>query len=218
MHAAENLETAGNNELQLTNTTRLGQLQTNTFTLALKQEEFALPSGFNEPETEFSKDLKKFAEIEDGHAMDKSEQYHLKLNIEDFPAILESIKKHQMSLTFIEFFTLDSQNCEVKIRTRNGTSEQSRKFQFLKHLISEKPLPMAKDGYSSKEPVVTGFETKMANKITILGFSPKSGLIFSQLMPVIQFTPGLKHPFFSRGTNKMTNSGKVMQFKIDCDW
>jgi hypothetical protein len=65
---------------------------------------------------------------------------------------------------------------------------------------------------------MTGFETDFGGKIILTGIRPKSGLIFSQFFSMVERTGGLKNPFFSRGTYQDTPDGRVMNFRVDCDW
>jgi hypothetical protein len=139
------------------------------------------------------------------------------MNMSDFNSLIATLARFEKSASYIKLETLDAQTATVDIKVTNRPADP-QKLKFLQSLIDQHPIAWAKEGYSTKVPVMTGFETDFSKKVTIIGISPKSGLIFSHFMPMVERTRGLSHPFFSRGTNKETRQGKIMQFKIDCGW
>jgi hypothetical protein len=213
---AANLELAQKSEMEFSGSKPSPQLSSAMFTFDFvkkNQPENSDQTAKNPLEEAFA----NFAIIQNAERNGANIEYTLKAERKNVVRLLEIPAQFDKTLKAIEVSTKDGQSMAVKLLSGKGGQNESEKIQILAALLKDGQMEWISDGELDM-PVMTGFETNFGGKITLTGLSPKSSLIFSQFFSMIQRTGSLKNPFFSRGTYKDSKTGRVMDFRVDCDW
>ena len=61
-------------------------------------------------------------------------------------------------------------------------------------------------------------ETTFGDNVTIKGIADKSGLVFSDLFPILNSIRSISSPFFERGTFFDSEEGRKMEYTLQCKW
>lgn len=119
---------------------------------------------------------------------------------------------------FISISSRDDGKAAIIFRATQQQSNVIEKFATLQKILQPGMLIWKTADAPNNMAVVSNIETSFDNVIKINGITKQSGLIFSHLIPMIERSAVLQHPFFSRGTYSDTADGRIMHFTIDCGW
>lgn len=169
-------------------------------------------------EDQLSEEFSKICTVIDATTGKQLREYRLEAEFAQIPRLLELPGRFNHSLKFFSINSLDRRQARIEMKVSDQKPAMGKKLELIRTLITQNTIQWASDGYKTVGPVMTGFETDFGGKIILTGISPKSGLIFSQFFSMVERTGGLKNPFFSRGTYQDTPDGRVMNFRVDCDW
>ncbi len=120
--------------------------------------------------------------------------------------------------TYISVSSRPDEKAAIILRASTGKNASAERFAVLQQLLTPGMLPWKTANLDDKSPAVTAVETEFDSKVAILGQTLKSGLIFSQLFPMIERVPAVKTPFFERGVYNDSAAGRVMDFTVKCSW
>lgn len=160
----------------------------------------------------------KFGKLLKRNDLNYAIEYKLEAQISLINRLISIPGEYNKSLHSISVSCRDGKAALITMKVSNIKKETSNKKRILKILLQRNTFLWATESFNPTTPVLTGFETDFGGKITLTGISPKSSLIFSQFFPMILRNIELRNPFFSRGTYKETKFGRVMLFRVDCDW
>ncbi|GAB4282296.1 MAG: hypothetical protein Kow0029_27780 [Candidatus Rifleibacteriota bacterium] len=150
---------------------------------------------------------------------DGKNEYKLEGPLNQLTKLISLPGKSNKAIKFVSAITVNGSTVSLILtvaETEPGQQEIDR-INILARVLDSDTFAWPSDA-KLNAPVLTGFETDFGNKITLTGISPKSSMIFTQFFSQIQKIGGLYYPFFSRGTYQDTEDGRVMHFKIQCDW
>ncbi|MFZ5949777.1 MAG: hypothetical protein ACOYXC_03665 [Candidatus Rifleibacteriota bacterium] len=187
------------------------------FTLEFNSPKVTAPSTAAEVD-ELASELSKISNLLDSQTGPQAREYTMEAGFDQIARLIELPAQFNRSLKFISLNCLNQKQAKITLKVADHKNDLGKKIAILKNLVQETPIQWATDGLKSAAPVMTGFETDFGSKLTLLGISPKSSMIFSQFFSMVERSQGLKNPFFSRGTYEDTPDGKVMLFRVDCDW
>lgn len=214
---AKNLETAEAAGMKFSGSTPGDNSSSAMFSLLVDEKASKAapePAQTDEVAAEFSKSFQLVEKKDLGGAT----EYRLEAKLKQLFTLFTIPELFERSIQNLSVESMNGDDATFKVKISHVKKNTSRKTQILKAIIQRDGLQWTNDGFNTNVPVITGFETDFGEKLTLTGVSPKSSLIFSQLFPMIQRNPELKNPFFSRGTYKETQTGRVMIFRVDCDW
>ncbi|MDD3001540.1 MAG: hypothetical protein PHF29_07285 [Candidatus Riflebacteria bacterium] len=86
------------------------------------------------------------------------------------------------------------------------------------NLCKEPQIPWVSNKGKNKNVTVTTIETGFADTVTIKGIADKSGLVFSDLFPILNGIRSISAPFFERGKFFDTEDGRKMEYTLQCKW
>lgn len=183
---------------------------------------------FNDPDTEsiqsnqevdqLAAEFSEFATVLNNETIAGIRNYKLSTSLDQVGKLLELPARFNRSLKFVSVNSLNQKQAQVQLKVVDFKSDMRHKLEVIKNLLQKTPIQWAENGFNTAAPVMTGFETDFGGKIALTGISPKSSLIFSQFFSMVERCQDLKNPFFSRGTYQETDGGRVMVFRVDCDW
>lgn len=159
----------------------------------------------------------KFGQI--GHRdLENSYEFIFSGDFADIEYALNIANSNDMFVHFASVTARDDGKAAIVIRVSPKRTDASQKFTLFGNILRPGLITWKKGAVPPNMAVVTSIETDFGSSISLQGLTLKSSLIFSHLFPMIERTNELKSPFFSRGSYTDTESGRVMDFTILCQW
>lgn len=150
--------------------------------------------------------------------LEGSHEFTLSTAFTEIEAMLSTVVKAGWYPSFISVSSRDDEKAAIILRASTSKNSSSEKFAILQQLLAPGMLPWKTGELTDKAPEVVSVETDFSDKVTILGQTLKSSLIFSQLFPMIERAQGVNSPFFERGSYNDSPAGRVMNFHVKCNW
>ncbi|MBU1105916.1 MAG: hypothetical protein KKB51_04535 [Candidatus Riflebacteria bacterium] len=150
--------------------------------------------------------------------LENSYEFTFSLDFSDIEYALNMANSNDMFVNFASVAAREDGKAAILIRVSSTRNDASRKFAMFTNFLRPGMVTWKKGAVPPNMAVVTSVETDFGNTITLQGMTLKSSLIFSHLFPMIERTNELKSPFFSRGSYSDTESGRVMDFTVICQW
>ena len=132
--------------------------------------------------------------------------------------ILNLVVMQEWYPTYISISCRPDEKAAIIMRASIGKNMASERFARLQQLVMPGMLPWKTGELNNESPAVTAVETDFSSRVSILGQTLKSGLIFTQLFPMLQRAPGINDPFFERGSYRDSPAGRLMEFSVKCNW
>lgn len=149
------------------------------------------------------------------------EGYHeftLSAPFSEIERVLNLVISQEWYPGYISISSRPDEKAAIIMRAGTVKNDSAQHFAALQQLVTPGMLPWKTGELNDKSPGVTAVETDFSAKVTILGQTLKSGLIFSQLFPMIERVQGVSAPFFERGSYSDSPAGRVMDFSVRCSW
>ncbi len=149
------------------------------------------------------------------------EGYHeftLSASFDQVENMLNAVVSQEWYPTHISISGRPDGKAAIIMRAGTGRNSASQYFGKLQQLVVPGMLPWKTSELSADSAVVTAIETDFSSKVTILGQTLKSGLIFTQLFPMLERAQGVREPFFNRGSYSDSPAGRVMDYSVVCSW
>ncbi|HNX74229.1 MAG TPA: hypothetical protein PLM07_00330 [Candidatus Rifleibacterium sp.] len=132
--------------------------------------------------------------------------------------ILNLVVMQEWYPTYISISCRPDEKAAIIMRASISKNAASERFAMLQQLVTPGLLPWKTGELNNESPAVTAVETDFSSRVSVLGQTLKSGLIFTQLFPMLQRAPGIRDPFFERGSYRDSPSGRLMEFSVKCNW
>ena len=145
-------------------------------------------------------------------------EFTLSSPMTDVEMLLQMIEKEGWYVVTMAATIRDDGKLAIVLKGTQQRNAFSKKFAALQWLLKPGMLPWKDGELTDKMPVVTSVETDFSDKISILGQTRRSGLIFTHLFPMIERIEGLSNPFFARGTYSDSSDGRIMNYTVNCTW
>jgi hypothetical protein len=145
-------------------------------------------------------------------------EFTLSAPFKEIENLLNTVISQEWYPTHISISGRPDEKAAIILRAKAVKNDSPKYFSALQQLLMPGILPWKTEELNDSIPAVTAVETDFSAKVTILGQTLKSGLIFSHLFPMIERVPTISAPFFEHGSYKDTPSGRVMDFTIKCNW
>ncbi len=145
-------------------------------------------------------------------------EFTLSAPFNEIETVLNLIISQEWYPSYISISSRPDEKAAIIIRAGTGKNDASKHFAALQQLVTPGMLPWKTSELTDKAPAVTAVETDFSGGVTILGQTLKSGLIFTQLFPMIERVPSVTAPFFERGSYSDSPAGRVMDFSVRCSW
>lgn len=159
----------------------------------------------------------KFGQI--GHRnLEGSDEYIFSGEFTDIEHALNLANSNERFVQFVSVSARDDGKAAIIIRVSSTRNVANTKFTTFSNILRPGIFIWKKGAVPENMAVVTTVETDFGSSITLQGLTLKSSLIFSHLFPMIERIGDLRDPWFSRGSYTDTESGRVMDFTVLCQW
>lgn len=136
------------------------------------------------------------------------------------PEIFKSVDKPEVEIKKAAIYGRNQEMAAIALSLEckeNPVKPDSHKIAALLELCTHSKIPWEAEG-TRNIVKITSVETLFDDGLTIIGETDKSGLIFSELMPVLNQIRGVSTPFFERGRFYDTPNGRKMEYTLQCKW
>jgi hypothetical protein len=156
------------------------------------------------------------------HRVDQKESCDLSFSapFSQISEIFKSLDKPHIQIKKASIFGRNQEMAAISLSLecrQNPRKPEAHKINALVELCAQNTLPWEEKG-TRNVVKVTSIETIFDDGLTIMGETDKSGLIFSELIPVLNQVRGVSTPFFERGRFFDTPSGRKMEYTLQCKW
>ncbi|HPW58472.1 MAG TPA: hypothetical protein PLR50_08805 [Candidatus Rifleibacterium sp.] len=145
-------------------------------------------------------------------------EFTLSLPFNEIENALNLVVSQEWYPTWISVSARPDEKAAINFTASATKNESAKRFSMLQELVSPGMLPWKTTDLDDKMPGVTAVETNFAERVSVIGETLKSGLIFSHLFPMIKRVTCVSDPFFERGSYSDTPAGRVMNFTVKCNW
>lgn len=150
--------------------------------------------------------------------LEGSFEFTLSAPFSQIEEVLKTVIDQEWYPTYLSVTSREDEKSAIILKAGNIKNSAASRFPALQELLTPGMLPWKTGELSDKAPAVTAVETDFSDRVTILGQTLKSGLIFTHLFPMIERIHSVHSPFFERGSYNDSPVGRVMSFTVKCNW
>lgn len=135
--------------------------------------------------------------------------------------LITSVDNKNIKIEKITIFGRDKEMAAIAMSLvcgENMPNINAQKVSAFCNLCKDSRLPWVSNKGKNKNITVTMIETTFGDNVTIKGIADKSGLVFSDLFPILNSIRSISSPFFERGTFFDSEEGRKMEYTLQCKW
>lgn len=144
--------------------------------------------------------------------------YNFRGDLNHLDDVFEIPSGYGRSIKSIYFKIAEDMQTDYSVVLVVGISDNNKKIEIMRQIISSSFFPWFNETSPVGNAVLTGMETSFDNELKLFGMTNQSGLVFTEVFPIIREFRGIDYPFFTRGTYSDSKFGRVMNFTIKCSW